>query len=319
VQSALKRTRSVDLQDLDLTTQGMSLQGTNLQGMSLQGMSLQGMSLQGMSLQGMSLQGTSLQGMTLQGMTLQGTSLQGAVLTAIDGNGVAITLRIAAAQIDPHDPDGEITLYALEVQTATGEWQNVCNPDASGERWAVPVSGSWDARGGRIYDPTVITFGCTSGVIVKCMRWGYKPWKTVNGQSLAPYHQACTRMARADYCGKGVSHTVDGTLIDIYDTLGIQVRTSKEELKAAKLKLTFEAAWTPDGAYCVAKERYYGKDVNDLIEGERIRKECPERFVPLTQEDKLAEDKCHVRLQDVPRSAILISNQSQHLNVNTLD
>ena len=37
--------------------------------------------------------------------------------------------------------------------------------------------------------------------------------------SLASYHQACTRMARADYCGDGTSHTQDGTWIEYYDKL----------------------------------------------------------------------------------------------------
>ena len=51
------------------------------------------------------------------------------------------------------------------------------------------------------------------------MELGYKPWKTVGGVSLRDHHQTCTRVLRADYCGNGVSHTQDGTLINIWDTL----------------------------------------------------------------------------------------------------
>ena len=30
-------------------------------------------------------------------------------------------------------------------------------------------------------------------------------------------HEACVRMVRADYCGDGRSHTVDGMAIDVWD------------------------------------------------------------------------------------------------------
>ena len=59
--------------------------------------------------------------------------------------------------------------------------------------------------------------------------------------SLADYHQACTRMLRADYCGDGTPHTVDGTLINIYDGIGIQRDTDD---------WAFEAEWTTTGARC---------------------------------------------------------------------
>ncbi len=96
-------------------------------------------------------------------------------------------------------------------------------------------------------------FACTSGVIAKCIRWGYRPWKTVNGQPLADYHQACTRMARADYCGDGVSHTENGTLIDMFDHLQIQKRTPFD----LKSPMLFDGAWTPNGAYCIGKQRWF--------------------------------------------------------------
>ena len=52
---------------------------------------------------------------------------------------------------------------------------------------------------------------CTSGVIGKCVRAGYKPWKTAaDGRPMWDYHQACTRLIRADYCGDGRTHTRDG-------------------------------------------------------------------------------------------------------------
>ena len=41
------------------------------------------------------------------------------------------------------------------------------------------------------------------------------------------FHQACTRLVRADYCGNGVYHTATGTSIDVYDSLNIQTRTGE--------------------------------------------------------------------------------------------
>ena len=56
-------------------------------------------------------------------------------------------------------------------------------------------------------------------------------------------------MARADYCGDGASHTLDGTWIDIYDGLGIQKKTLDDD------GMMFEASWSVNGATCVSKPR----------------------------------------------------------------
>ena len=117
--------------------------------------------------------------------------------------------------------------------------ENICPPDLFGHRKAIAVAGTWDATGARTGSTTAFTFGCTSGVIAKCVRWGYKPWKVINGKAMNDYHQACTRMARADYCGDGVSHTRNGTLIDMYDGLGIQSRASGSDSVPSDINLSF--------------------------------------------------------------------------------
>ena len=83
------------------------------------------------------------------------------------------------------------------------------------------------------------------------MRFGYKLWKTTgDGTPLAPYHAACVKAVRADYCGdKGT--TRDGQPIDIYDTLGIQRR----DLGQSDAAMPFEAAFSETGAVCVAHTR----------------------------------------------------------------
>ena len=56
-------------------------------------------------------------------------------------------------------------------------------------------------------------------------------------------------MARADYCGDGHTYTQEGTTVDIYDRLPVLSRDPT-------LLSLFESTWTPDGAYCVARERW---------------------------------------------------------------
>jgi ADYC domain len=61
-------------------------------------------------------------------------------------------------------------------------------------------------------------------------------------------------MAMADYCGDGRSWTRDGTLIQRWDRLlpPAQARTRIDP------RMTFEAAWTPRGAACLAHPRWTG-------------------------------------------------------------
>lgn len=213
--------------------QGVRLQGVRLQGVRLQGVRLQGVRLQGVRLQGVRLQGTELVGVGFDGQDLEGEELVGAVLEGILSDGSTLSLEIADAS-----RDGELMRYTLE---ANG--QSICE----GQLGGIFVPGSWDESGahhtsidiaGRVVDTS---FSCPIGVVAKCVTWGYA------GGSDA--HQACTRMARADYCGTGVPYTRDGTEIDIVDSLGIQTASSPAGF-------SFEAGWGRDGAVCANRARY---------------------------------------------------------------
>jgi hypothetical protein len=149
---------------------------------------------------------------------------------------------------------------------------------------AVAMGGQWDfqwghaGNGGKVieqgnasYD-TQVTFGCTRGAIGKCASvLGYKPWEASNReckvvcdgdpgsqrcglQCTQPtkelLHEACVRMVRADYCGDGVSHTLDGVTIDIWDYAGLQQATAVSTNAASGWG--HDAEWTPNGARCVA-------------------------------------------------------------------
>jgi len=190
----------------------------------------------------------------------------GAIIEALSDAGSAVHLRVDAIQVDPRDPDGEVNLYTLtEFDLASGATRAYCTPDSEGKSRAIPVAGAWRSDGAFVASDQ-ITFACTSGAIGKCIRLGYKPWKTRNGVALQDYHQSCVRMIRADYCGNGRSHTRDGTNIDIWDTLGVQSRT----LDPAHPE-TFEAAWGPNGAEYVNSARW-----NDALAA--LIEECPGRL-----------------------------------------
>jgi hypothetical protein len=193
----------------------------------------------------------------------------GSLIEALDELGRPITLRVDAVEPDPLDPHEEILLYTVSV-VRDGVAAPYCSPDPQGRTTAVALSGSWDASG----DPHPsehLTIGCTSGAIGKCVRMGYAPWRTLDGESLAPYHTACMRMIRADYCGDGRPHTVDGTWVDTWDRLGLQRREPDRPT-------AFEAGWSEHGATFVQKARWTD-DLAGLVA------ECPERLTGRTSLD----------------------------------
>jgi len=176
-----------------------------------------------------------------------------------------IALRIDAVQEDRGAPG--LFLYEMLAQAAsgTGEWSNICEADKDGGRWAIPLAGSMTDDGRFEPDSRKLTLTCTSGVVGKCLRAGYRFWNaggSVNNEALQRF-QACTRLYRADYCGDGRGWTRDGTLIDVYDDAGVQ---SPEPVSA----LAFEAGWSPAGAVCVHHTR-----VPENIVLDELLRRCP--------------------------------------------
>lgn len=217
-------------------------------------------------LQGVEAVGTELR-LRLPGMrVLAGADLVGAKLTIVDARGGQQLIRVDAVEPDPTDEQREIQLYTLSVQEpANGTWSNFCAPGSDGVAKAFPLSGIWTGDGRHVPDEKQFSLICTGGAIGKCVRWGYKPWKTTPaGQSLWAYHQACVRMVRADYGGDGIGHTRDDTPIDFFDQLNIA------EPALDPGKLTFEAAWSPDGAVCVRKPR-----ITEMISLEELERMYP--------------------------------------------
>lgn len=197
--------------------------------------------------------GTAFQVSLPDGRVLAQEQLPGTILTLGDGSGAQRRIRIDAVEHDPRDPTGEVMLYALsEPDPATGQWRNACQPDPDGRRLGFPLAGAFTPHGRYVARSGRILITCTGGAEGKCIRFGYKPWRSLpHGTSLEPYYQACVRLVRADYGGDGVGHTRNGTPIDLFDRIGIQ----RDETAPG---MTLEAAFDPDGAVCVAHPRLAG-------------------------------------------------------------
>jgi hypothetical protein len=294
--------------------QGRSMQGRSMQGRSMQGRSMQGSNTEGWRVEAVRLGCTYVEDLQLQGTQITGSvdgqplpqsAFLGATVIEEDREGNYSASTISAIENDPKDSSGATKLYTLTYVDDNGATQNVCMADGEGVAKAIPVGGSWDDTGAHTPSTTTFTFGCTKGVIAKCVRWGYRPWQTKNGKSLAEYHQICTRMARADYCGDGVTHTQDGTLVDVYDDLGIQVKSGLLQLPL----LVFDAAWTTRGAYCMTKDRWLV--LSQLLS---VTTECKTKFLdlfPLVETSPVdVLDICAIKRSDVPRSDVHIDNKS---------
>jgi hypothetical protein len=136
------------------------------------------------------------------------------------------------------DLDGApLYLHRLTTTLADGTAQDLCAADAEGQALGFPVPGR---NGG-------FTIACTSGAVGKCILSGYSPWADAVSRPQA-LHSACVRAARADYGGDGTSHTRDGTVIFMCDRFG------KKPCDRFR-RHAFEAAWSADGAVCVARPR----------------------------------------------------------------
>jgi hypothetical protein len=275
---------------------GETMQGETMQGETMQGETMQGMTMQGMLLSSASLSDVPLTNVRVergevvaqQGTTtLRGTSLIDAHFYAQAQNTASppataiVEYRVTAiapedAKYDPTHT-GNTYVYTLEQWVAdTGKWQAACPADSDGRQVAIPLAAVWDQQGNRNESSTMFTFGCTTGVIAKCYRWGYRPWVSGYGD-LTSMHWTCTRLARADYCGNGQPHTHDGTKINVWDTLpppGPIQSHGGGLLQLPPPLMTFEAGWNTGGAVCLSRARWA------LDKGGLLAAACPQRLVP---------------------------------------
>jgi ADYC domain len=228
---------------------------------SQNGLSYNGMSFNGISFNGISFNGTSLTGKGLSGVGVNGTSVGGAPIMAASGtaqpltsaslvgstwngtmtDGATIKLRIDTA-VAGVSPNQDLWFYGVSYQTSTG-WSPLCGIDLFTGKpiQAVSVAGVWLATKSdtKHYttSTTQFTLACRGATVGKCVELGYKTFKGYTDQLLS-----CVRLLRGDYCGTGSAYTLDGTLLNLYDNVGVQADT---QAWAA------EAEWTPSGARCI--------------------------------------------------------------------
>ena len=194
-------------------------------------------------------------------------------------DGRTVPMRITDVAREKKLPKGaprrpRLIEYVIEYESE-GRWAPLCPSEAPAAEHrhgalavgdalrkaqpAILVAGSFghgpDGRPNGDHDPTPtrLTFACRDGVAAKCQDWGYSSWNPER----AAYFQACTQMARADYCGNGRSRTVDGTMINYLDL-------HREPLGYLKAREGFvpEAVWgpgsveKPSAAMCVSRTRW---------------------------------------------------------------
>jgi hypothetical protein len=275
-----------------ITTQAdMPLQGTQLQGMPLLGTQLQGMTMVGFQFSGATLNGSALVNVRIEkgelvaeqnSTTLHGNALQNAHLIAQVHNTttnpvttatVEYKIDAVASELSSWDPLNKQSSYIYTLSQnvdGSGTYQTSCAADYDGNHVAIPIAATWNEHGDRVESSTLFTFGCTTGVIAKCYRWGYRPWVSGYGD-LVTTHQICTRMARADYCGNGTTHTHDNTMINAWDNLPSPGPIMHHTTPPTGM--VFEAGWSTSGAVCLSHQRW-------LNGGLIIAVACPTRLIP---------------------------------------
>lgn len=216
---------------------------------------------------GLTVEGSSFV-LTTSAGRLTSTDLIGAEMEAI-WDGEAVTVRIDSVTPDADHPS--VLLHDFRVRNAAGQWVPLCESDVRGRTLGFPVAGRWATGGVYVKDPERWFLTCTSGSQAKCILWGYDPWGAgPRGEPLDRLYQACQHTVRADYDGQGEAHTRNGTEIDVFDSLGVQVSDTGTDPIFA-----FEAGWGPDGAVCVARTRW-----PDLLPVEKLWKEKPALAAP---------------------------------------
>jgi hypothetical protein len=210
------------------------------------------------------------------GTWLEGPALIGQRVAVTDFNGganpiVSITIRNVVAHPPPARPGTSPNPfeYTIETTVQSGLTLQPCVDQSSATTAALALPGLYGTDGR--YNGLLaggVTFGClNSGVIAKCLDWGYRPWLPIPEKTI----EACTRMAMADYCGDGVGHTFPGTDIEIYD-FGI---TTPPINTRDRTTLSVEAIWVfpfrgidpgqpfyPSSVLCLGKKRWDTLPIN---------------------------------------------------------
>lgn len=179
-----------------------------------------------------------------------------------------IKARVRAAPIH-----GLWAAYDLELTLEDGRTFEACGRDHGDT--ALPIGGYFNERGDFIEDRNRFSFACTRHSTARCIGKGYLDDSP--SPSTASLFKACVRMTRADYCGDGYSYTKEGTLVDMWDSLGIVPPPQKGPVEIIitgrphstgkpgheatnsepdQGEWDFEAVWNENGMVCYKRTRY---------------------------------------------------------------
>jgi len=217
---------------------------TSSNGTTTNGIRLNGIRLNGIRLNGIRLNGTPL-GVSGTGAPLSGADIVGSTWTAELSDGTTLPIRIDDA-LQGTGTNSDLWFYKMSYE-ADGARASLCVDDANNPLYAGTVRGTWNLEqgvpGGGSYNASdsLFTIACRGSSIAKCVEFGYKPW-----HDAVPELASCVRALRGDYCGDGTPYTVNGTVVNIFDSRGIQTDDAS---------WVPEAAWTPEGAACVSKKK----------------------------------------------------------------
>jgi hypothetical protein len=260
--------------------QGIGLEGGPMDGNRIRLSFSSAVDINGQGFDSVYLDGTELvatrSGGEYRGHQLEGVTFSGSGLDMITYHVIidAYFVHPDPLRMGPDLADYRVTLV---------NFGDLCNG-----RRAMPIGGAWSKEGEHMPDPMMLefSFACANGVMFKCIDFGYKPWVDIDTTTptIAGYmpgatghdlHQTCTRMARADYCADGTSHTMDETWINFYDIFSTSLpvvpdpdsplpdHSDPNHPGSARYNKYFEAAWRPgktkpreSAAICLSKKRW---------------------------------------------------------------
>ena len=238
---------------------GVNGTNANLVGLTFDLTTASGVTASGAPIEHVWVENGTFKAIRADGAALSGQALVGAELNGKLDNGESITLRLDALESFTSTVGTSVPRYLISYTGLNSSTlAHVCGKNDAGEPIkTIPLTGRWNFEqgvpdgGSKEENSTLVTFACQGFALYKCIDYGYPPWKKVNGVRLNNHHQACVRMLRADYCGDGRSWTVNGTVINMYDNLGIQLDTETWSL---------EAEWDIEGARCLSHQRIQSLD-----------------------------------------------------------
>jgi hypothetical protein len=260
---------------------GIRLNGIRLNGVALNGIRLNGAELEGTNVDGATLSGSDFVGAEMTGNLSDGSTLALRVdsVVASASQPDVTYYRVSYEGDDGWEPlcgldDGGDPVWAMPL---SGRWDESQGTPTGGDHVADPDTFTLACQGAALakcvewgYRPWATHSACKEKQCewVEVEECSCKEQCKANGKGcqtvctcntslveqcapcetqdydLRGYHQTCTRMVRADFCGDGTPHTVDGMLIKIWDDLDINPWVEGSEWSS---HWTPEARWNPVG------------------------------------------------------------------------